>query len=398
MYRLLAFILTVCLCLTLTACTRSPATVDLETVTETSATKGTTIPTDPTPEKAKSDSFGLTLDELAQVLEKSNVLEDFVTYETERYTVHRTGHGTDGALLFSSPGSDKIEVALFLSYSGASRYSNDTQAAIYAKSLLCEYCKSNGIEYVAEEIEQEHYLVFAVYALDSTLDNFPLSIRHLRSEYEFFANEDRVETFSSLMYSCKYHELRSYIAAFVAEGNCPQNDIAHILVTKLDELIPFMDDCYVEVDGVEKSTSIIYKDVTEITRQINVLPVVEISDFGASLDITLGFIKDEWLFFDRVYFASASTETEYFSLGNTTTDVLSDGSILESSSIGGSAMNALMEICESSSPVIRFANSKTDEYIDHELSPEEIDALLRLKQVRDLHDEIWDSLGIWEDA
>lgn len=358
----------------------------------------TSVSTEPSEVNTTSDSFGLTLDEIVQLLKDSNVLEDFVTYDTPQYTVHRTGSGTDGALLFSSLGSDKIEVAFFLSYSKASRQSDDTEAAIYAQDLLCEYCDNNGIKYKKEEIEQEYYLVFAVYALDSTLDNLPLSIRQIRSENEFFASNERAEMFTELMSTCKYQELKNYIDAFILEGICPENDTSHHLTAKLDEIIPLMEDCYVEVDNIEKITKIFHEGANGITRNTNVFPSVEPSNYGAFLNISLGFVRNDWLFFDRIYFASDSTETENFSFNDTITDILSGGVIFESVSIGTSAKNALMEICKNSSPVIRFKNSDTEEYIDHKLTSEEIDAILQLGCIRDLHDEIWDCLSEWENA
>lgn len=404
MKKTIVIILAWVMLLSLTACNESEKAETTTPLTETTVPPIETDPvfettsfTETNPPK-KSTSFELTLDEILPVLEKANVLGDFVTYETSEYTVHRTGYGTDGALLFSSPGSEKIEAAFFLAYSRASRQADDTEAAIYAQDLLCEFCEVNGIEYKALEIEREPYLVFEVYALDSTLDNLPLSIRQLRSENEFFSNEERANTFRNFMYSCKYQELRDYVEEFIAEGQCPDNDVSYNLVAKLDELIPVMENCRVEADNVEKTAKIFYKDVTDITRKINVLPVIEVHEYGASLDVTVGFIRNDWLFFDMVYFASAMTETEKFSLGSTTTAVLSGGSVYEGDSIGGSAQNALMAICNNDDPVIRFENSDAKEHMDHKLTDKEIEALKQLQYIRDLHDEIWDSLSKWEDA
>ena len=222
------------------------------------------------------------------------------------------------------------------------------------------------------------------------------SVRQFEIENEFFASEDRVETFYRLMSSCNYQELKDYIDAFILEGQCPGYDVAYHLSAQLGEIIPLMQNCQIKVDNVEKCARIFYKGVTEITRSTNVLPFVETSDYGASLDITLGFVRSDWLFFDRIYFASDSTETEDFSFSNTITDVLSGGAVYEGDTIGTSAQNALMRICKDSNPIIRFKNSDSEKYIDHELTGEETEALLQLEHIRDLHDEIWDSLSEWE--
>ena len=201
------------------------------------------------------------------------------------------------------------------------------------------------------------------------------------------------------MTSCKYQELRDYIEEFIAEGKCPDNDVSYSLVDKLDQIIPLMDTCYVEADKVEKNAKIYYKNVDEITRKTNVVPVIETdNEYGAFLNVAAGFKKNDWLFFDTIYFASETTKTENYMFSNTVTDVLSGGTIYEWVSLGTSAYNALMAICNNNDPIIRFENSDTEEYIDHELTKEEIAALTQLDQIRDLHDEIWDSLREWEDA
>lgn len=406
MRKIISIILLICIVLSMTACDSSKAhgtglpetSTQSREIAEAERIVETTSSTEPAQEAEKSDSFGLTLGELVQVLQTSNVLGDFVTYDTPQYTVHRTGYGSSGALLFSSPESDKIEAALFLSYSRASRSSDDTEAAILAQNLLCEYCANNGVEYSAEEFEQEPYLVFAVYALDSALDNFPLSIRHLRDENEFFANEERAETFCNLMLSCNYQELKDFIDEYISSGQCPDYDVVRNIIPKVEEIISLMDGCSTEVDDVDKNAKIFFGNVTDISRETNVVPFVETSKYGASLNIDLGFMGSDWIFFDKISFASSSTETETFGFRETVTEVIDGGQILEKASAGSNSQKALFDICEKDGAVIRFKNTDTEEYVDHALTADEAAACFRLQCIRDLHDEIWDSLSEWEDA
>lgn len=197
-----------------------------------------------------------------------------------------------------------------------------------------------------------------------------------------------------LLEQCRYSELCDYISSFVKNNDVSENDIAPNLLDLAQSLSDLESQCEVVTDNVENKTIVYYPEVKDIDSKINVVPFLETSQWGISMEYKIGFRKNGWLFFDKISLASNNLDTKdtTFKSYDVIRDALSGSTIQE---YVYSAIN-VATFAEDEGAMVRFTNSETRETLDHTLTDSEITAISVLSQVKDLHSRFYYSVDSWE--
>ena len=342
------------------------------------------------------------MEELPAIVGDAKTLGEFITYETDDYTISKAGLTSDGTVCFSAPGEEELGVVYFLSYAGASGTAYHRTEGRAAQSSLVASCESKGIEVVTDQFERENTIIFSVCAADCPLvsKNLPITLREFRSPNEFFNNQDRQEAYLAFLNRCDYQGLLDYLRSFSDNTNIESNDVVNLLMDYCNQIIPLMDNCSISFDPFESVANIVYLGVEDIDYNICVVPIMTTgSTFsGATVDYKLGFIKDDWLFFNSIIAIAGDERGEMrVKSYNVTRDVLGAGQISEYVfEDATSFVKAITEAGEIQSGSIRFENTDSHKTYDHEFTDQELSAIYTIEQIELLHSKLYRALDTWE--
>lgn len=199
-------------------------------------------------------------------------------------------------------------------------------------------------------------------------------------------SDEQSQTCESFLESCKYSDLHRYISGLVEDGTLQDDSSSAELLTWLEKLEEISQKCEIVTDAFDKKITVYYPGIREISNQINVVPIVQIGEYGASIEYEFGFKRNSWLFFDEISITSQNkeTKTKSFNSYDINRDVVSGG-IKESVF---TTSPDVAKFIDDANIIIRFANTDKRENVDHQLTDLEISAISALLEFRDLHSKV----------
>lgn len=200
-------------------------------------------------------------------------------------------------------------------------------------------------------------------------------------------SEEQSQACNVLLQSCQYSDLHEYISELTVDGYLQKDESSSELLGWLEQLEDIRKKCEVITDSFTGKTSIYYSGVRDISDQINVVPIVQITDYGASMEYELGFRKSGWLFFDTISVTSHNkkTEAKSFNSFDINRDAIS-GNIVQESVF--SVFPSVEKFIDDENVMIRFENTDKRENIDHQLTDVEVSAISTLAELRNLHGSV----------
>lgn len=193
----------------------------------------------------------------------------------------------------------------------------------------------------------------------------------LPSPTDFFSDEARQADYVDMYESYQYSALYDYVSAYIEETAPDDNDSAYYILDLIEPLLPYEEIWSVSHDDFDDSYSISFSGADEISSSQS----VEVNVNGTMLDIAVGFVKSDWLFFDEVSISIDGDVTNYyFKSYDVERDVISGGKIKEYVFCDFDS-DVLTQLKSVERVVLRFTNSDTGENYDHTLSQDEINAL-----------------------
>lgn len=349
------------------------------------------------------EDFGMTLQDLSNIVNNGNIIGDFVTYSTQSYIVYRTGSLHSGAIFFGAPESEFISAAYFLTYANEYSQSQITWEAEAAANKIYSQCKKNGVRCIMRKIIVDNTMAFAVFSEDCPLNYkfLPISVADLRDPGELLASVERLSEIKQMISYCDYNGLVNYIENFEASKTVLDNDIELIksLKEKAAALKKLSENCVIEKDTVEKNAQIYYGGASEIGTEVNFVPFMETDSNAAIVTYRVGFRRSNWIFFDTIYIASDGTETKSYAFDYDCFVHDSEGSgVCEYIDIKTEVKEDIVNAIDKPNSTIRFENSDEDKYIDHSFTEAEKLALPRIEQINILHNELVSIVLDWENA
>ena len=199
---------------------------------------------------------------------------------------------------------------------------------------------------------------------------------------DFLSDAERCQTTQRMFNEVDYRALAEAVDSYILNETPGPEDSAYAIRQVLEDAAEAVDAMEEVVDDFDGSRSFTLDGVREIGEDCCVVPGYNAADW---LHVQMGFVADDWVFFDRIAISvdgEIVLEEDYDS-GETTTDVLHDGSVFEKVSrpIDFIEFDAAQAIHDGQKAVIRFSNTSTGEKIDHILTDQEKSALYHCWQL-----------------
>ncbi len=186
---------------------------------------------------------------------------------------------------------------------------------------------------------------------------------------------------------------------YIETENPGDGDSAYQINETLSEIHALLQLCDFVVDDFDGTTKVYYKGVSEISESINFIPYFKTGDYDFRYDgemyFRLGFVADDWLFFERIYFKYDDTIVDR--KWRSDREVIGGGNILE---IADNESDQFVKEREhpifftSDNITIRFEGD--DGTHDHVLTEDELNALHTLYEIDQLVSELGNIRYAWE--
>lgn len=192
----------------------------------------------------------------------------------------------------------------------------------------------------------------------------------MTSTVDFFSDTERQQKYKELYESYQYSALAEYINTYISENSPVPTDSAYTILEMIEPLLQYESSWFVNFDSFDSTYTVTFAGATEISDTC----ATEVTVSGTSLDIKLGFVKNNWLFFDSISISIDGESAYSASCKDAVHDVLSGNSVREY--VRTSLYDSVLDEMHGGQTVIaRFSNSSSREYIDHTFTKQELDAL-----------------------
>lgn len=196
---------------------------------------------------------------------------------------------------------------------------------------------------------------------------------------DFFLDEKRREWYEDLCISCQYRILYDVIQDYLANNEVRENDSAYSILEIIEPVMQFDSGWIVGLDEFDGGYAVTFPGAQDISEDCYIAPKLKQNN----IEVKIGFIRDEWLFFDTYQISADGERVREGSVKSydAVRDVLSGNNVREYAFITISD-GPLKTIQDADKVVIRFQNKKSQQQVSHILTQAELDALCYAFQLR----------------
>lgn len=189
---------------------------------------------------------------------------------------------------------------------------------------------------------------------------------------DFFSDKERQSTYKELYISYQYANLLNYLNEYISEHSPSDADSVYKILKFVEPAAEAVQNCTVVYDEFDNDYSVNYNGNTGIDASTCVYGEVS----GTYIKVTLGFVKSDWLFFDKttIKFSDDDKDTSLYNSYNIQRDTIGGGNIKESVFITPSDKET-DKYKTDKDITIRFENRETNETFDHTLTQTEKNAV-----------------------
>lgn len=206
------------------------------------------------------------------------------------------------------------------------------------------------------------------YTYSAVLETNELSLTPLE---DFFSSADRQTRYVELYKSYRYNNLAEYVNDYIDQNDETPLDTAYKILDFITPLKDYESSWIVVYNDFDGTYSVTFSGATEISNSCSLSASVK----GTASDLKLGFIRNDWLFFDNIEISVDGVKCYSIYVGSDTVqDVLSENAIREYS-FCTIPEDIVKQIHDGQNVVMRFINGDTHEYLDHTITSAEKNAL-----------------------
>ena len=194
----------------------------------------------------------------------------------------------------------------------------------------------------------------------------------LKAEKDFFSEKERQNKYKELYESYKYTELKEYVNKYIEENSPTPLDSAYEILKLMDPVMRYEANWILTHDEFDGTNTLTFKNANEISESQSVNAYVE----GTYSKITLGFVKNDWLFFDKIRISADGNviKDSSFKSYNIQRDVIK-GTLIKECVDCSFFKDNVDEMIKSNKVTIRFENTDKKTHYDRTLSKNEITAI-----------------------
>lgn len=187
----------------------------------------------------------------------------------------------------------------------------------------------------------------------------------------FLSKMDNIETLNKLLEKAQFAEIQTIL-------NQHKDDKSLDPIRGcLDIILPLLTDTTTETDSLTGKVTMYYKDIRTVNQKTHFATFY--SPIG-SVKTIIGFVNDNWLFWDKTYIKVDENEPLSESTPQPKRDINDDGTITESSEFVANR-RILEQLKENSKVTVRFEG--LEGILDYDLSNDEVQAYKIFKTISD---------------
>lgn len=202
---------------------------------------------------------------------------------------------------------------------------------------------------------------------------------------DFLSDINRLNDVKIMIFELRFKDLSLYIEKFINTNKPNENDFSYSLLSLLsdEDKKEIIENLFVDEDKIEFKNKLYYKNKNNISENTLVVPYINDSGF---LVLDSGFIKNDWLFANKVIFTINDKENVEVSDTSPIRNVLDNG-MIEEIITGGYQTDSFAEKFNNATEInIRFKGK--DEDFDSELSFEEVESIRSLSKINGLKNKL----------
>ena len=214
--------------------------------------------------------------------------------------------------------------------------------------------------------------------------------RRVQREMDFLTSDETREKLRNFLNDVEFSEIIGMAQEYIDVYDPSSSDNVFTILEAAQLAQDALDKCVIKHDSFDESYAVYFKGVENVSRTINMVPFYN----GREARVIVGFTASNWVFFEKVRIKVG--ESEYVSSNFSYFDVTRDtvrGGITEYIETWFN-VGETEQIINADSPSMRFEGD--DKSRDHQLSNNEINALIAINDIHSARRSISTSLFSWE--
>lgn len=206
------------------------------------------------------------------------------------------------------------------------------------------------------------------YSYAAILETNELSLTPLQ---DFFSSTDRQNYYTELFKSYQYTNLVQYVNDYIDQNDVTPLDTAYKILDLITPLQGYESSWIISHDDFDDTYSVTFSGASEISNSCSLSASVK----STASDLKLGFIRNDWLFFDHIEISVDGVKCYSIYVGNDTVKDVLSGSAIREYAFCSIPEDIVKQIHDGQNVIMRFINDETHEYLDHTMTTAEKDAL-----------------------
>ena len=215
----------------------------------------------------------------------------------------------------------------------------------------------------------DNYLIGVIFNGEIDIDNPPIDLSEISGK-DFFLDEENVELYRNALNTAEYQEIYNKATSYLDDNEVSEYDSANEIIEILEPIQDYMDEIEVEYDDFDDVSTLYYQGLNDISSENYIVPFITTEE--NSMNLLVGFEKENWLFAENVIF-NIDGERESFGTFDFDTETLG-GRLIREEDIKTNIDDELIEeIVEADEVKMRFEGSKGE--LDYTLTANDINAI-----------------------
>lgn len=236
----------------------------------------------------------------------------------------------------------------------------------------------------------DNYLIGVIFNGEIDIDNPPIDLSEISGK-DFFLDEENVELYRNALNTAEYQEIYNKATSYFDDNEVSEYDSANEIIEILEPIQDYMDEIEVEYDDFDDVSTLYYQGLNDISSENYIVPFITTEE--NSMNLLIGFEKENWLFAENVIF-NIDGERESFGTFDFDTETLG-GRLIREEDIKTNIDDELIEeIVEADEVKMRFEGSKGE--LDYTLTANDINAIKTISSFNGIRNELSNLLHRFE--
>jgi len=236
----------------------------------------------------------------------------------------------------------------------------------------------------------DNYLIGVIFNGEIDIDNPPIDLSEISGK-DFFLDEENVELYRNALNTAEYQEIYNKATSYLDDNEVSEYDSANEIIEILEPIQDYMDEIEVEYDDFDDVSTLYYQGLNDISSENYIVPFITTEE--NSMNLLVGFEKENWLFAENVIF-NIDGERESFGTFDFDTETLG-GRLIREEDIKTNIDDELIEeIVEADEVKMRFEGSKGE--LDYTLTANDINAIKTISSFNGIRNELSNLLHRFE--